>query len=164
MKPLPKYITDILKQGKEAKKAYANWIKKNHRKGGIEKQLPALHDEAFRKVNCLDCANCCKTISPRFKTPDIKRISKFLSIKESSLINEYLLLDEDGDYIVKSRPCPFLNEDNYCNIYDVRPSDCSKYPYTDSGDFFKYPNTTVLNIDTCPAVVLVLEKLSAVSK
>jgi hypothetical protein len=80
------------------------------------------------------------------------------------LINEYLLLDEDGDYIVKSRPCPFLNEDNYCNIYDVRPSDCSKYPYTDSGDFFKYPNTTVLNIDTCPAVVLVLEKLSAVSK
>ena len=42
------------------------------------RRLPELHEEAFSKINCLDCANCCKNHSPTFKTPDIKRISKFL--------------------------------------------------------------------------------------
>ena len=50
-------------------------------------RLPALHEEAFQQVDCLTCANCCKRYSPRFKTPDIKRIAKHLRLKESELID-----------------------------------------------------------------------------
>ena len=95
------------------------------------KQLPDLHEEAFSNINCLDCANCCKNHSPTFKTPDIKRISKALRLKESVFIEQYLKIDEDNDYVLQQSPCTFLNPDNTCQIYDDRPSDCARYPYTD---------------------------------
>src|SRR5215470_17662486 len=59
-------------------------------KNKVLKKLPALHDEAFTKIDCLQCANCCKNYSPRFKTPDIKRISKYLKMRESEFIEKFL--------------------------------------------------------------------------
>jgi uncharacterized protein len=139
-------------------KAYKQLIKTANQQKML-KILPELHDEAFTKVNCLECANCCRNYSPRFKTPDIKRISKHLGMKESAFIETYLRLDEDGDYVVKSSPCPFLGSDNFCGIYDVRPSDCARYPYTDEDVLFKRPQLTLKNSTVCPAVHYVLERL-----
>ena len=130
-------------------------------KNAVLKRLPQLHAEAFAKIDCLQCANCCKNYSPRFKTPDIKRISRHLKLKESDLIETYLRLDEDGDYVVRSKPCPFLGQDNYCSIYDVRPSDCERFPYTDEDVLIKRPAITQKNTTFCPIVYFVLEKLMA---
>ncbi|HEX5155468.1 MAG TPA: YkgJ family cysteine cluster protein [Parafilimonas sp.] len=128
-------------------------------KNKVLKALPALHEEAFSKINCLDCAACCKNYSPRFKTPDIKRISKHLRLKESDFIEKYLRLDEDGDYVVQSKPCPFLGSDNFCSIYEVRPSDCERFPYTDEDVFIKRMHITLKNAEFCPIVAHVLDKL-----
>jgi Fe-S-cluster containining protein len=125
----------------------------------ILRLLPDLHDEAFEKVSCLSCAGCCKNYSPRFKTPDIKRISKHLRMKEGAFIDEYLMLDTEGDYVLRSTPCPFLGENNACNIYEERPSDCRRFPYTDEDVLFKRPAITLKNSEFCPAVYFVLEKL-----
>ena len=144
------------------KKENKQFLQKAKRVRGIEKKLPDLHDEAFSKIDCLNCANCCKTISPRFKAPDIVRIAKYLGMKQGELIEQYLRLDEDGDYVVKKSPCPFLGSDNYCSIYEARPRDCANYPYTDSGEFFERPNVTFQNTTTCPAVYYVLELLKQV--
>lgn len=130
-------------------------------KNKVLKQLPGLHEEAFSKIDCLDCAACCKNYSPRFKTPDIKRISKHLRMKEGEFIEQYLNLDSDGDYVVKTKPCPFLSADNYCSIYENRPSDCSRFPYTDEDVLIKRPALTQKNASFCPAVYFVLEKLIA---
>ncbi len=146
-------------EAEKRKKENKNFLLKAKRIRGIEKHLPDLHEEAFSKIDCLQCGNCCKTISPRFKTPDIVRISKFLGMRQSEMIETYLRLDEDGDYVVKKSPCPFLGSNNYCSIYEARPGDCRKYPYTDSGEFFEYTNTTLQNNTICPAVFCVLEKL-----
>ncbi len=123
--------------------------------------LPELHEEAFQKIDCLQCANCCKSYSPRFKTPDIKRIARHLRMKESEFIDTYLRLDEDGDYVAKTTPCPFLGQDNYCSIYEVRPSDCERFPYTDEDVLIKRPAITQKNSTFCPIVYFVLERLSA---
>lgn len=128
-------------------------------KNKVLKVLPDLHEEAFEKIDCLTCANCCKNYSPRFKTPDIKRISKTLRLKESVFIDTYLDLDTDGDYVTKTKPCPFLGADNYCNIYEDRPSDCKRFPYTDEDVFIKRPAITLKNSTFCPAVHHVLERL-----
>ena len=85
-------------------------------------------------------------------------------MKEGDFIDKYLRLDEDGDYVVKSTPCPFLGSDNYCTIYTVRPSDCVRFPYTDEDVFLKRPENTLKNSTFCPIAFFVLEKLSAVSK
>src|ERR1700749_1682408 len=95
------------KQSQENQKKYRQFLQKAD-KNKVLKQLPALHEAAFEKINCLECANCCKNYSPRFKTPDIKRIAKYLKMKEGDFIETYLRLDEEGDYVVKSTPCPFL--------------------------------------------------------
>src|SRR3954471_15897898 len=106
-----------MQQGdKQQQKKYKQFLQKAD-KNKVLKALPALHEEAFSKINCLDCAACCKNYSPRFKTPDIKRISKHLKQKESDFIQTYLHLDEDGDYVVNAKPCPFLGSDNYCSIH-----------------------------------------------
>lgn len=123
--------------------------------------LPALHEEAFSKIDCLACANCCKQYSPRFKQPDIRRIAKRLRIKEGDLVARYLRLDEDNDYVVRQSPCPFLGADNACTIYEDRPSDCARYPYTDEDVLLKRVSLTLKNATVCPAVYRVLERLKA---
>lgn len=140
-------------------KNYKGFLKKAD-KNKILSQLPDLHEEAFEKVNCLECANCCRHYSPRFKTPDIKRISRELKMKEGVFIESYLRLDEEGDYVLKSAPCPFLLPDNTCRIYESRPSDCHRFPYTDEDVFFKRPALTLKNATFCPIVFYVLEKLT----
>jgi Fe-S-cluster containining protein len=143
---------------KPQQKKYKQFLQKAD-KNKVLKQLPALHEEAFEKINCLECANCCKNYSPRFKTPDIKRISKYLKQKESDFIETYLRVDEDGDYVVKSTPCPFLGNDNYCSIYEVRPSDCERFPYTNEDVFINRKNITLKNSEFCPIVTHVLDRL-----
>ena len=144
----------------ERQKVYRQFLKKAN-KNQVLKQLPQLHEEAFAKIDCLQCANCCKNYSPRFKTPDIKRISKHLRLKESEFIDTYLRLDDDGDYVVKTTPCPFLGVDTYCGIYEVKPSDCARFPYTDEDVIVKRQELTIKNSTFCPIVEYVLERLSS---
>jgi Fe-S-cluster containining protein len=146
------------KKSGDRQKLYTKFL---HRadKNKTLKALPDLHEEAFSNINCLDCANCCKNYSPRFKTTDIKRVAKHLKMKDGDLINKYLLVDEEGDYVVNTKPCPFLGADNFCSIYEHRPSDCARFPYTDEDVFLKRPKITQKNSTFCPAVYFVLEKL-----
>lgn len=128
-------------------------------KNKVLKKLPALHEEAFDKIDCLQCGNCCKGYSPRFKTTDIKRISRSLKMKEGEFITNYLTLDKDGDYVAKTTPCPFLGADNYCSIYEDRPGDCARFPYTNEDVLIKRPQITLKNSTFCPIVHFVLERL-----
>lgn len=145
-------------QAADNRKAYKRMLEKGN-KNRILKALPDLHEEAFEKIDCLQCANCCKNYSPRFKNPDIKRIAKLLKMKEGDFTDTYLRLDEDNDYVLKQKPCPFLAEDNTCNIYEDRPSDCRRYPYTDEDVLIKRVPLTLTNSTVCPITFHVLERL-----
>ncbi len=148
------------KEAKEHQKQYKQMLERGN-KNNMLRALPKLHDEAFAKIDCLQCANCCKNYSPRFKQPDIKRIAKALRIKEGELVARYLVLDKEGDYVSRTKPCPFLAEDNTCNIYDDRPSDCARYPYTDEDVLIKRVSLTLMNATVCPATHYVMEQLLA---
>ncbi len=152
------FLQNWEKNSKDKQKIYKRFLEKAD-KNKVLKQLPALHEQAFEKIDCLKCANCCRNYSPRFKTPDIKRISKYLRMKESDFIAAYLRLDDEGDYVVFSTPCPFLGADNFCSIYTERPSDCVRFPYTDEDVFIKRQQITLKNSSFCPIVYYVLEKL-----
>jgi len=152
------FLQNWEKRSKERQKIYKQFL---HRpdKNKVLKLLQELHEEAFSKVDCLKCANCCKQYSPRFKTPDVKRISKLLRLRESEFIEEYLKVDDDGDFVAKSAPCPFLGDDNYCSIYEDRPSDCRRFPYTDEDVLIKRPVLTLKNTSFCPITYHVIERL-----
>lgn len=151
------------KKSADRRKLYQQLLKRPD-KNKILKQLPALSEEAYERVDCLSCANCCKNYSPRFKTPDIKRIARHLRMKESVFIETYLRVDEEGDFVVRSSPCPFLGTDNYCSIYDQRPSDCQRFPYVDEDVLFKRAQLTMKNVSFCPITYYVLEGLLEAEK
>ena len=146
------------KKSREKQKQFKTFLERAD-KNKVLRQLPQLHEEACERVDCLTCAACCKNYSPRFKTPDVKRISKHLGMRESVFIETYLRVDEDGDFVVKASPCPFLGADNFCSIYEVRPSDCARFPYTDEDVMIKRQKLTLKNSTFCPITYYVLDKL-----
>jgi uncharacterized protein len=148
---------------KESQKKFKSFLERAD-KNKVLRQLPALHEEAFEKIDCLQCAACCKNYSPRFKTPDVKRISKHLRLRESDFIDTYLKVDEEGDFVTQSTPCPFLGADNFCSIYEVRPSDCTRFPYTDEDVLLKRQKLTLKNASFCPITFYVLDRLTTALK
>jgi Fe-S-cluster containining protein len=146
------------KKSKERQKLYKQFLQRVS-KNDVLKRQEAIHEEAFEKIDCLGCANCCKNYSPRFKLPDIKRISKVLGLRETDFITTYLKMDEEGDYVLQQLPCPFLEANNECRIYEDRPSDCRRFPYTDEDVLVKRPVITQKNSSFCPITYYTLEKL-----
>ncbi|MGB8374088.1 MAG: YkgJ family cysteine cluster protein [Salegentibacter sp.] len=142
---------------KENKKFFSKLRKKPPK--DLDRQMQELHEEEFARTNCLDCANCCKTTGPLFTNKDIERISKNLKLKKQQFIDQYLRIDEDKDYVLQEVPCTFLDADNYCLIYDVRPKACREYPHTDRKDFHKISNLTIKNTAICPAAYNIVEEM-----
>jgi Fe-S-cluster containining protein len=120
-----------------------------------------LHDEVFEDVDCLKCANCCRTTGPLLTGKDIERLSKHLKMTESNFTTNYLRIDEDGDFVFKTMPCPFLDTDNYCSVYANRPKACRAFPHTDASGQINILHLTRKNARICPAVSQIFQRLQA---
>ncbi|NNC83308.1 MAG: YkgJ family cysteine cluster protein [Flavobacteriales bacterium] len=118
----------------------------------LDRQMHTAHEEVFERLDCLTCANCCKTTGPLFTDKDIERISKHLRIPALEFMTRYLREDEDGDMVLQEVPCHFLDENNYCRIYSVRPKACREYPHTDRVKQHQILDLTLKNVSVCPGV------------
>lgn len=148
----------------QASKCEPEWkrfyVKNKKKLEGMDVQIHKLHEKYSSQIDCLKCANCCRTLGPRITDKDVERIAKTVRIKTIDVIEKYLITDEDGDMVFKSMPCPFLGNDNYCSIYESRPKACREYPHTDRKRFFQIYNLSVKNAYTCPIVYNVLNELT----
>ncbi len=116
----------------------------------LDKLFHELHEQAFEHIDCLECANCCRSLGPRLSDIDIKRLATHLKMKEANFIDQYLKIDEDKDFVFKTMPCPFLLEDNYCIVYKSRPKACRAYPHTDQKNIRIILSTCVKKVPTFP--------------
>jgi Fe-S-cluster containining protein len=132
---------------------------KKIRSSEVDDSINTLHDIYTEKINCLDCANCCKNISPAITDRDIEKMARYLRKKPSEITGKYLQIDRDGDYIFTSQPCPFLGKDNYCEIYPARPKACRDYPHTDRKKQQQILEITYRNISVCPIVYEIVSDL-----
>ena len=151
---LPKRAKDKHKENK----AFFSKLKKKPPKK-LDYLMQELHEEEFKRTDCLECANCCKTTGPLFTTKDIERISKFFKLKPQTFIEKYLRIDEENDYVLQSVPCTFLGPDNYCSIYEVRPKACREFPHTDRKKFHQISNLTMKNVAICQAAINIVEAM-----
>ncbi len=147
-------------KSKENKKFLLGLKKKNPRQ--LDEQFHSLHDDVFAKTDCLTCANCCKTTSPIFYPTDIERASKAVKLKPGQFADKYLRIDEDNDYVLKTSPCPFLDKENYCGIYEDRPKACREYPHTNRKKMVQVLDLTYRNTLVCPAVLEIVERMKKV--
>jgi uncharacterized protein len=132
----------------------------------LEKKAPGnLHlitleanELSWAKTDCMDCANCCKTMSPTYSQRDIIRISKFLGMTTHTFKEKWLYKDRAGDWINKKQPCQFLDlKTNLCGIYDVRPRDCAGFPHHSTKKIIEYGHVYKQNVEFCPATYRLVE-------
>lgn len=121
-----------------------------------------VHEEVFEEIDCLACANCCKTTGPLYTEKDIQRISKHLKMKAVDFEAKFLRVDEDNDKVLQNLPCYFLGDDNKCLIYDVRPKACREYPHTDRKKIYQINHLTLKNTLICPATYEFVERLEKI--
>ena len=156
---LPKLAKDKHKENK----TFFTKLKKKPPKQ-LDYIMQELHEAEFKKTDCLKCANCCKTTGPLFTAKDIERISKHLKLKPKQFTEQFLLLDEDNDYVLQAVPCTFLGADNYCSIYEVRPKACREFPHTNRKKFQQITNLTLKNVAICPAAYNIVEEMKKTIK
>lgn len=160
-------MTDtLLKQFKKSlkkkKPKYKRFLSKLEKKQPpeLDRRTAEADAEMWKYINCLECANCCKTMTPTYKGADIKRIALHLGISPKEMKEKWLKKDDEGDWINKSTPCQFLNPvDNKCSIYEVRPKDCAGFPHHTKKNMADYIHVYKQNIDYCPATLKMLEIL-----
>jgi uncharacterized protein len=146
-------------QKKEIKKFLEQVKRKSPRQ--LDTLFHESHDNVFEEINCLSCANCCKTTSPIFYQKDIDRLAKDLRMKPGAFIEKYLRIDEDKDYVLKNSPCPFLDAENYCLVYESRPTACREYPHTNRKNMYQVLDLAYKNTEVCPAVLQIVEEVKS---
>jgi Fe-S-cluster containining protein len=85
-----------------------------------------------------------------------------LGLKTADFEASYLRLDEEDDWVLKQLPCPFLESDNACSIYEDRPKACREYPHTDRVKQVQILELTAKNALVCPAVGEIVQRMEAI--
>ena len=152
---------ELARKAKKRQRKFLDRLKQRPPKD-LDKQVLEADAAVWEEVDCLDCANCCKTISPIFKQKDIERIAGTMRIRPGEFVERYLYVDDDEDYVLQQTPCPFLMEDNKCSIYEHRPKACREYPHTGQRKFHLNIAITKKNTLVCPAAFRVVEMLEEV--
>ncbi len=153
------YIGNWVKNRDAKKQILAKTLDKLKKSKNILEVAEDINIDITSKIDCLDCANCCKSIPPIINKTDIQRISKFLKLKPKDFEEQYIITDEDMDMIFKNSPCVFLDDDNKCFIYEVRPKSCREYPHTNNYEFVKNIKLHKNNLYYCPIVFNCIESL-----
>jgi uncharacterized protein len=140
----------------------------------LEKKTPKKMDAAavvadkivWQEIDCLSCANCCKTMSPTFTPKDIRRISAHLGMTPLTFKDKYLYLDKrDKDWMNVKQPCQFLDlTTNKCSIYEVRPADCAGFPHHTKRKMVDYMHVYKQNVEYCPATYRMVELMISWAK
>ncbi|MCY7409114.1 MAG: YkgJ family cysteine cluster protein [Chitinophagales bacterium] len=146
------------KKEQRKNKKFFNRIKKK-KPAGLTKAFRETNDEVFKKIDCLDCSNCCKTSLAVFENPDVVRISKHFGMPKKDFIKKYLTPHPDYDYLIKILPCPFLASDNKCSIYAIRPAGCRTYPPFRLQLSDEQLDVIYDNLGICPAANEIVERV-----
>ena len=155
--PLPDQLKMLCAANRTALlKTIQKLAKQNPRE--LDRIVHSFHLQAFSFYDCLDCANCCRTISPAMSHNDVDQLAKKLKIKPSDLVVKYLQIDDDSDYVFNEAPCPFIGADNFCSVYSHRPKACREYPHTDRPRFYQLLKLSLKNAEICPVVYSILMK------
>ncbi len=151
-------------RNKRAFKSYLTRLENKPPKG-LDKITPVVEREVWKEIDCLTCANCCKSMTPTFTVQDIKRISAHFNMTPAAFKEKWLFYEKrDKDWQNKKQPCQFLNlADNKCSIYEIRPVDCSGFPHLSKKKMVDYMHVHRQNIEYCPATYKMVERMKAMA-
>ncbi len=149
----------------QKRKSLGAFLKKLHRKKvpNLLQQVKEADKEVWNEISCLDCANCCRTMTPTWKKSELKKVASAVNMTYEAYFEKYIMVDEDnGDLVNKSTPCQHLNlRNNKCSVYEIRPHDCKHFPHFIRPDFLDQTKVYTENLHRCPATLRLIENLEA---
>ncbi|MCS6916724.1 MAG: YkgJ family cysteine cluster protein [Chitinophagales bacterium] len=151
-------IAQQAERDKHRIRRFFRWLKKE-RPAGMTQSFRTAHDEAFAHIDCLQCANCCRTAMAVFEKPDIRRISRHFGMSQQEFIKKYLRPHPDYEYLIRKLPCAFLTDDNRCSIYAIRPTGCRTYPPARLRLTDEQLDVLYDNVHICPAVSRMVKRV-----
>ncbi|MEZ0391784.1 MAG: YkgJ family cysteine cluster protein [Pseudobdellovibrionaceae bacterium] len=129
---------------------FRHWLKSKDSQT-VAHAFDQLSRQVSAKIDCTECAICCKSLAIVPKSTDIKRLSDGLQISPYEFKTKYLKKDFEGDLVFKQRPCPFLKA-NKCSVYEHRPETCRSYPHMENSHMIGRGWHIVENTRVCPIV------------
>jgi Fe-S-cluster containining protein len=155
-----------IRRAHQKKKSLTKFLSSLHKRKlpNLLKTVKAIDKEVWAEINCLDCSNCCRTMTPTFSKAEVKRIAEHIGMTYMSYFDKFLKIDEDnGDIVNINQPCQHLNlKTNMCNVYAIRPKDCSGFPHFVRNDFLDQTKVYAENLHRCPATLAMVEKLEKI--
>ncbi|RCW50460.1 MULTISPECIES: YkgJ family cysteine cluster protein [unclassified Halanaerobium] len=129
----------------------------DHKK--VDKIVHRLGKKYLREYDCLKCGNCCHSLIPSLSHAKILAISHEFNISVEKFKKKYIEKEIPGGYVLKGDSCPFMQEDNKCTIYQIRPEACSSFPHLYKDNINHRLIELLDNSLICPIVYYVLEEL-----
>jgi len=113
------------------------------------------------KIDCRQCANCCRELAAALGREDVARLARAEGIEPEQFEQKYLdETDEPGRFLMRQKPCPFL-VGKLCRHYGSRPESCFEFPFLHKPDFVTRSTMALWNLPYCPIVYNVYELLKA---
>ncbi|MBL7800580.1 MAG: YkgJ family cysteine cluster protein [Chitinophagales bacterium] len=160
-KTLP--LQQLIRRAHQKKKHLGEFLKKLARRkpAHLLKEVKQIETQVWKEVDCLECSNCCRTMTPTFKKSEVKKIAEHVGMTYDQYFKKYLKIDEDnGDIVNQNQPCQHLNlRTNKCSVYAIRPIDCSGFPHLKRKDFLDQTKVYTNNLQYCPATLATIERL-----
>ena len=125
----------------------------------VDRLFHRLRVEVSAEIDCTECANCCRQMSPVLRPGDIERLSRRLQVPNPQFRVSHLREEADG-FVFARTPCPLL-DGNRCSCYRDRPDDCRSYPHLQKKHMTTRLFGVIDNASVCPIVFSVLERLKA---
>ena len=158
-------ITDLVQirrlgQQKRAENSKFRAYLKNHRHS--DRRLRKFGEEIEARIDCTQCANCCRVTEVGITDRDVEKLAKFIGLTKDEFLRESTARDEFNDLILKRTEagCVFL-KDNLCTVYQARPQNCANFPHLvrGSGSIASRMWQFVDRAEFCPIVYNWMERV-----
>ena len=132
---------------------FRSWLKQNA-PDDVDGLVKTLSKKYFALIDCMQCANCCRSLHIEFKKSELHAIAKTLGQSINAFRKQYM---SEGKV---NPPCPLLNG-NQCSIYENRPDVCRSFPHLEQPEFTSRLIGVIENVATCPIAFNAFEELKA---
>ena len=123
----------------------------------IDSIVHRLHAKIVPLIDCASCGNCCLCMKPELNKEDIKILAGLENISSEKYMDNYCENDY-GDIYLKDIPCRYI-DGKKCSIYENRPIQCKKFPYTNQTGFTSRLFGMIEFYEICPIVFNLMEEL-----
>ena len=127
-------ITDLVqirRQGEHKREENERLRKHMKRHAFVERKLRHIALNIEERIDCKECANCCRVATTKLNERDVLKLAKFLRIKPAQFLNDYCQESEEEGVVLKRSKetgCVFL-DGKLCTVYEARPATCEDFPH-----------------------------------